>query len=69
MKYIVIDETKQDIFTTECATLEEATAEADRQFSRLTDAEKKKRTGFYILESENPDDDSYLDGDIVKRYI
>lgn len=71
MKYIVMDQTKTDLFTTECATLDEAIKEADTQYSYLTDADKKKRTSFYVLESVDPDEDSerHFDGDIIKQYI
>ncbi len=71
MKYIVMDQTKTDLFNTECATLAEAIKEADKQFSYLTDADKKKRTAFYVLESVDPDEDSerHFDGDIIKQYI
>lgn len=71
MKYIVMDVTKTDIFTTECETAEKAISEADKQFSYLTEADKKKRTEFYILESIDPDEDSeaHFDGDIIKKYM
>lgn len=71
MKYIVIDQTKNDLFNTECATREEAIKEADKQFSYLTDADKRNRTSFYVLESIDPDEESerHFDGDIVKQYI
>lgn len=72
MKYVIVDQIKNDgdIFTTECATLEEAIKEADIQFAYLTKADKKNRKSFYILESIDPDEESpsHLDGDIIKEY-
>ena len=52
-------------------TLEEAIKEADKQFSYLTDADKRNRTSFYVLESIDPDEESerHFDGDIVKQYM
>lgn len=71
MKYVIIDATKTDLFTTECETKEEALKKAEKQFNYLTDFDKKKRTEFYILESIDSDEESekHLDGDIIKRYI
>ena len=71
MKYVVMDQTATDLFNTECATLDEAIKEADKQYSYLTDADKSKRTAFYVLESVDPDEDSerHFDGDIIKQYI
>ena len=71
MMYVVMDQTENDLFTTECATADEAIKEADKQYSYLTDADKKKRTSFYVLESVDPDEDSerHFDGDIIKQYI
>ena len=71
MKYIIIDQTQIDFFTTEADTLDEAIKEAEIQFNRLTKADKGKRAGFYILKSINPDEDAenHFDGDIIKRFI
>lgn len=71
MKYIVIDETKTDIYTEEFNSKEEALEEAKIEFNRLTNSDLKKRIGFYVLESVNPDEeaDNHYDGDIVKRYL
>jgi hypothetical protein len=71
MMYVVMDQTKTDLFNTECATLDEAIKEADKQFAYLTNAEKKQRTAFFVLESVDPDEDSerHFDGDIIKQYI
>jgi hypothetical protein len=71
MKYVVMDQTKTDLFNTECATLDEAIKEADKQFAYLTNAEKKQRTAFFVLESVDPDEDSerHFDGDVIKQYI
>lgn len=71
MRYVVVDTKDGDMFTSECGTLEEATAEAEKQFACLTEADKKKRAAFYVLESVNPDEEAedHLDGEIVKRFI
>lgn len=71
MKYIVIDETKTDMYTAEFDNKDEALEEARIQFNRLTNSDLKNRIRFYVLESVNPDEDAdnHYDGDIVKNYI
>ena len=71
MKYIIMDQTTTDLFNTEYETADETIKEADKQFSYLTDADKRKRTAFFVLESVDPDVESerHFDGDIVKQYI
>lgn len=69
MKYIVTDSRKDgtgDIYTTECATLEEAIVEAERQYKYLSPSEKAVRT-VAVIESANPDEDAedHLDGDLI----
>lgn len=69
MKYVVMDYANGDLFTTECETLEKAISEADKQWGYLTRREKQQRD-FFILLSENPDEDAenHLSGDVVKAY-
>lgn len=71
MKYVVVDATKSDWFTSEFDNKEDAIKEADYQFDRLTEFDKKKRENFYVLESANPDEDAdnHFDGNVVKQYI
>ena len=71
MKYIVVDERVNDIFTEEFETLETAIQEAERQFGRMTDREKKECNGFYVLETVNPDPEAvdHMDGTPVKTWI
>ena len=69
MKYIVIDERREDtsdIFTKEFDNKDAAIEEAKSQWANLTYKERKERTVF-ALESVNPDEDAenHMDGDIV----
>lgn len=70
MKYIVIDELKNDMFTNEYETKEEAVKAADWEWGRLAESDKKRRVAFYVLESVNPDEDTidHFDGDVIKSY-
>lgn len=72
MKYVVIDdEGPGRFFTEEYDSKEEAIQKADIRWERYTTNEEKRRTiEFYILESENPDEDAanHLDGNEIKRY-
>lgn len=66
MKYILVDDRtqhKRDIFTSEFDSLEEAIKEADNQFRHMTKAEREI-SDFYVLESDDPDEDApnHLDG-------
>lgn len=67
MKYVVIDQTKTDWFTSEYATKEEAIQACKDDFGRLTTTDRNKRVAFYVLESVNPDEDAdnHLDGDVI----
>lgn len=71
MKYIIVDATKTDLFTKEFDTEEEAVKNADRDFEQLTSSDKRKRTAFYVLKSENADEsaENHFDGDIIKDYF
>lgn len=70
MKYIVVDELKNDMFTEEFETKEEAVKAADEEWDRLTESDKNRRTSYYVLESSNPDEEAedHFDGDIIKSY-
>lgn len=70
MKYILIDETKTDIFTKEFDTELGALAAAKYEWEHLTESEKKDRVAFYVLKSVNPDEEAenHFDGDVVKDY-
>ena len=69
-KYIIMDYSNGDLFTTEFDELNEAIIEADYQWDCLTDKEKNNREEFFILRTVNPDEEAenHLDGDIVKRW-
>lgn len=71
MKYILVDETKTDMFTKEFDDKQKALEEGEREFALLTSFDKKRRLGFYVLESINPDEDAenHFDGNIIKQWI
>ena len=72
MKYIIWDERKDgQTFAEEYGSKEEAIRIADLYWNRYrTDGEKKKTLAFYVIESENPDEDAdnHFDGNPVKVY-
>lgn len=70
MRYIVVDELKNDMFTEEFETKEEAVKVADEEWDRLTESDKKRRTSYYVLESSNSDEEAedHFDGNIIKSY-
>lgn len=70
MKYVVMDNKNGDLFNTEHETKEQALACAEEKWSYLTEKEKKDRESFFVLESENPDEEAenHFDGDIIKKY-
>lgn len=71
MRYILIDDCKEDMFTKEFDNAEDAIAEGEKDFSMLTKVDKKRRAGFYVLESVNPDEeaDNHFDGNIIKQWM
>lgn len=70
MKFIAIEETKEDMFTKEFESKEEAITYADMMWSKTSDNDKKNVFSFYVIESKNPDveSDDHFDGDVVKSY-
>lgn len=70
MKYIVVDEKENDVFTKEFDSKEEAIKYADIDYDRMSESDKAKRKAYYILESVNPDEDAenHFDGNIIKEY-
>ena len=70
MKYIIFDARKGNYFTEEYDNKEEAIREADKEWDRMTDEEKRHTVEFYVLESANPDEDAvnHFDGNFVKKY-
>lgn len=70
MKYVVVDVDRGDMFDEEYETAEEAIKAADAIWEHLSDFEKKQRSEFYVLESENPDEDAidHFDGTPIKIY-
>ena len=68
MKYIVFDERKNgQVFTEEFESKDEAIESAEYEWLRRTEYDKKNTTGFYVLESANPDEDAddHFDGDVT----
>ena len=70
MRYLVIDELKNEMYVEEFETEIEAIKKADAEFDSLTPGDKKRRVAFYVLESVDPDPESvdHFDGDFVKIY-
>ena len=72
MRYIIWDEQKDgQTFAEEYESKEEAIRLADLYWNRYkTETEKGKTLAFYVLESENPDEeaDNHFDGNPVKVY-
>ena len=70
MRYLVIDELKNEMYVEEFETEIEAIKKADEEFNSLTPGDKKRRVAFYVLESVDPDPESvdHFDGDIIKSY-
>ena len=71
MKYVLIDWVKDgDMFTEEFETAEKAVESASYEWEHLSESDKNRRSYFYVLESDNPDEDAedHFDGNIVKRW-
>ncbi len=71
MKYVLIDQTKTHIFTTEFDTELGAISAANYAYNHLTEVEKKQRVELYVLRSVNPDAtaENHFDGDVVLKLI
>lgn len=72
-KYVLVDDrmtARGEIFTEEYDAAEEAIKAGEIAWSYLTETEKNKCDGFYVLESINPDADAenHLDGTPVKAW-
>lgn len=69
--YIVVDDCGGDVYTSIFATKEEAIKQAELDFERLTKSDLRRRSAFYVLESEAESEESeiFFDGDIVKRFL
>lgn len=67
MRYIVIDERKNDFFTEEFESKDEAIKTAKSDWNRRTEHDKKRTERFYVLESVNPDEDAddHFDGNPI----
>ena len=70
MEYVLIDGRDGNLFTKEFATEEEAIAAGQIKWDHLTDMEKTKRDSFYVVWSDDPDEDSedHLEGTIMKDW-
>lgn len=70
MKYIIIDERKNDWFTEEFESKDEAIKTAKSDWDRRTAYDKKRTEAYYVLESVNPDEDAddHFDGDIIRTF-
>ena len=67
MRYIVIDERKNDYFTEEFDSKDSAINSAKYDWNRRTEHDKKDTERFYVLESANPDEDAddHFDGNPI----
>lgn len=71
MKYVLIDQTTTDMYTDEFNDKDEAIRAGEAAFERLTKADKRRRTAFFVLDSDNPDEESenHYDGNPVREWI
>ena len=67
MKYIIIDERKNDFYTEEFEDRDEAIKTAKSDWDRRTAYDKKRTEAYYVLESVNPDEDAddHFDGNPI----
>ena len=67
MKYIIIDERKNDFLTEEFESKDEAIKTAKSDWDRRTAYDKKNTKAYYVLESVNPDEDAddHYDGNPI----
>ena len=67
MRYIVIDERKNDFFTEEFESKDEAIKTAKSDWNHRTEHDKKHTEAYYVLESVNPDEDvdNHFDGNPI----
>lgn len=70
MKYVLIDDCNTELFTEEFENKEQAIAYGDKEWSHLSERDKKRRTSYYLIESVNPDEEAedHLDGDTIKEW-
>lgn len=70
MKYIAVYTTGADMFADEFESKEEALSFAADKWDHLTDGEKEKCTGLYVLESVNPDEEAenHFNGTPIKTW-
>lgn len=68
--YILIDDRGTDLYTEEYTSLEEALKRAEYEWDHMAEREKANCEAFYLIESENPDEEAenHLDGDLVKSW-
>lgn len=71
MKYILIDDCGNDIFTKEYSNMSEALKAGEMIYRSFSKSEIKRRFFFYLLKSADPEEtaENHLDGDIVKTWI
>lgn len=71
MRFILVDNRENDFFQKEFDSMEEAIEQGEYDFDHMTTSEKKRCSGFYVLESVNPDEDAedHFDGNIIKQWI
>ena len=72
MRYIIWDERDDGyVYPEECDSKKKAIRKADQVWKNwITDEDKKHIVAFYVMESDNPDEDSpnHYDGNDIKRY-
>ena len=68
MKYVLCDQIKNgDLFTEEFEDKAEAMKQAAGYWDHLTEADKNRRDGYFLIESANPDEEAenHLDGEVI----
>lgn len=67
MKFVIVDQTATDMFNEEFETREEAINAATKEWNHMSAHDQKLREAYYVLESQNPDEDAedHFDGDII----
>lgn len=70
-EYLIIDQCGNDVFIEYFRTEAEAIAEAQKQFERMTNSDRKRREAFHVMKTANPDKEApdHLDGDIIVSFI
>ena len=70
MRYILIDQRRNDMFTEEFESKDQAIMAGESSWNSMSDYDQKHCEAFYVLESVNPDEDApdHFDGNPVKEW-